>query len=1582
MSSYDEIKRLKLDETREIANVMFPNEDHSTTNLSSLKSNIWGVLKPITNKQIITLHNRIFKNEIAENEVADIKIYVKVIKRLRQRGYTGDVTFDGMNRFIKDNKAANKANKAEKQAIDDLMNLPFQPDIPKPEPKRPHIPKPPSELTPIKPYIDSNREEIERKREKQKEDVIKMKQANYENYTNILKSRRVYHKRPLPPKEMKPLKSYIQRMREEEKQELIVYIEEHKDNHFEELDDNYLLINVPQKYDEAVNELLQNRDYKIDTYGESKIIKDENKPDAIVTYYLNLVPSVDAIRKYLVDTVYGEEQKRNSIPFKLNFDLSGVFEEHYTVNGVPKVEYKSREILSIGDYRNYDYKVQTGKPRYHLNPNIPILVESMNDIDLIMHYIEIVLFNYSVTESSTKLIFVSSVAFKVHRLRKTTGKIVNLPEEFTKSRWVIVDNEDDNLCWYRFLSICLDQSLINAKTNRIQNRTQVAQKILCEDHGAPYKTKMTNAARKVLSEFDGVTMKQMKASAKKHHINVNIYEYDDETKQYTIGTQWFFDKSYDTHSALLYTKNTIIHIMYVTNAEKLTGILVCPKCRSFCLSTKCVHSNLRMEKHSKKCDGIFRKSYIPEKESKPYCPHILENHTYEYCLAHGLKYTPQTYYMTYDFETMEKVVNEKRGKSTTVVSSLVPLSVACCVKSSDGLETRHWDARENNFIVSWITWMFNKADKIVSDKRKYYASLLHTTDLPKFVHRDLYTVTVLGYNSSRFDSNLFKQYLNTSEWKVDNASLIGSPSAMKQMIITHSDDNKVTKLRFIDAQSFVAGGTLKQFGKDFGGIDNSNKGVFPYEAITTDNFNEVLSVSEPFPYDAFYSSLSGKHLITEAEYATYLNDSKRFHSRWDYLLAYNDNDVEMMIKPIDNLIALNGEFNVDLLGNLSVSKNAVCIKYAFAYKDFDPSKDYGTINEKNTFKPTRKWWNNKCASYYKQDEKFNQSHSKTPRDLSLTVTDDDWDAFMKMYDNSKCHLCGEHFTWDNKPTLDRIDNNKGHEISNCKLACSVCNCLRSDNDEKVTRLRIQLKKYCLLNGLPMTISNEDEYYDLRNAITGGLAITMHRYNIKGETKINHFHYDSDTAKVHSIDSDNVVTHVFGIDFNSLYPSAFSSNPHEFNPYHGGVMYMPGRLIERVTDKQTCMQIIKSGKYDVHPKTVFYANVKLECPKDKINDLINFPPVFRNFNIINNESTIGSYMYNYGKANGIASVDKKDTKLTMTLDTMDEYRHFNCYYLWLLLDLGLIIIDVKSVSVYSAHNGFNPFVNEFMKRRQDILAGVSNGNEKFYKLNMNGSYGYDGMNTEKYSKIKIINNDQAYQAIASDTYVNGTKIDSNQYLIQSNPKTYHCKTCLQVAVFTLDNAKFWYLTFYYRFIKNAIDMNKIHFTHGDTDSMYFAVAGDPDAPNTGTFECVIRDKEFYDANVYKFLPKPNGGIADEKKILGCAIEKYGDNEVSLCPKVYTIWNDDNTPKAVKVKGISLKTNDIKSKDYKDVIDNGTVKVGMNRNLQMTRKSGIPQMSRIEVSKNALTGFNNKLITLPNQACAPYMFGLVAADYVHI
>ena len=141
----------------------------------------------------------------------------------------------------------------------------------------------------------------------------------------------------------------------------------------------------------------------------------------------------------------------------------------------------------------------------------------------------------------------------------------------------------------------------------------------------------------------------------------------------------------------------------------------------------------------------------------------------------------------------------------------------------------------DEFIGEWIECMFDKANVIVNDQIEFYKNMLKIEDENKLrtLVRNLNTVTVIGYNSPRFDTNLMKPYLNTKgNWFVNNKGLLGASSSMEQLILTHKNG---VHLRSIDVMGYISGGILAQFGKDYGCVDNSNKGVFPYEAINSKN---------------------------------------------------------------------------------------------------------------------------------------------------------------------------------------------------------------------------------------------------------------------------------------------------------------------------------------------------------------------------------------------------------------------------------------------------------------------------------------------------------------------------------------------------------------------------------------------------------------------------------------------------------------------------------------------------------------------------------------------------------------------------
>jgi hypothetical protein len=149
-------------------------------------------------------------------------------------------------------------------------------------------------------------------------------------------------------------------------------------------------------------------------------------------------------------------------------------------------------------------------------------------------------------------------------------------------------------------------------------------------------------------------------------------------------------------------------------------------------------------------------------------------------------------------------------------------------------------------------------------------------------------------------------------------------------------------------------------------------------------------------------------------------------------------------------------------------------------------------------------------------------------------------------------MCNEGFTDKNKPTLDRIDNNLGHSKSNVKPCCLYCIGIKSDKDEKTQKFYIQLRKFAVKNYLPMTLckGQEELYKFIRGGIVGGLSNVHHRENIRGKTVIQKLSYDKNIDDVDLLPTNpkNIISNIIGVDFNSLYPSAYSSIKHPCNLY--------------------------------------------------------------------------------------------------------------------------------------------------------------------------------------------------------------------------------------------------------------------------------------------------------------------------------------------------------------------------------------------------------------------------------------------------
>jgi hypothetical protein len=266
--------------------------------------------------------------------------------------------------------------------------------------------------------------------------------------------------------------------------------------------------------------------------------------------------------------------------------------------------------------------------------------------------------------------------------------------------------------------------------------------------------------------------------------------------------------------------------------------------------------------------------------------------------------------------------------------------------------------------------------------------------------------------------------------------------------------------------------------------------------------------------------------------------------------------------------------------------------------------------------------------------------------------------------------------------------------------------------------------------------------------------------------------------------------------------------------------------------------------------------------------------------------------------------------------------------------------------------------------------------------MNSAYGKDLVNLELFSKIVFKNKEKTLIDQCLPTYKAARQIQPDFYAIERDSYYYSINTAVQEGFFTLDNAKVILLSFYCSFIANCLDHNRFHLVEGDTDSLYFAISGDPNAGVEQQFTHIIIDKELYDKLYYEWFPNPAFGKEDEKKLLGLAIENQGTNIIAVSCKYYCLIKADEKTVA-KSKGVNVNRNNFTEECYKRCIKESIVQKGINvgfKTIKIDCTDRTYQPVKYEVEKVGLSPkILDKVIVLQDESCAPFIDGYVQKDY---
>ncbi|KAA6359894.1 MAG: hypothetical protein EZS28_044579, partial [Streblomastix strix] len=449
-------------------------------------------------------------------------------------------------------------------------------------------------------------------------------------------------------------------------------------------------------------------------------------------------------------------------------------------------------------------------------------------------------------DSRNLIVGIFNVMFATYKLIDTGARMPYL-DKHVKQHSVHYIDSDYKICFF----IALAYKIRSEIDKKVDNHSVVtfAKQLFAYYYRIKGKYQLfeylyNNAAKKdqslnkYLQDYQGFNIStEMTKFTETFNLVVNIYTYNEElegkTGQYRLFNSYGeLNNESMTLDLLLISDGSEQHVMYVSNVEKLTGVLICPHCHDYVtiLSDTNKRSNEYFNTHVEKCKSSNHEpSILLHDVPMPICPAILNHPTIEYLMAYDLmdQFKAQRGFITYDFETLSDQVMKNITDQTALLSQLSKLSIASIEVYPLGRQQSFYPNRDksyelvkrcytlfdeqsenyqeqldryglpskSSFVHLWLAQTFESAEQIYQCM-KYEDENTNSVGVINAIPFDKY-VKVLGWNSSRFDIALLWDALDCELWTMGVP--IGDLNNTKSITVTHKKSHM--KLQFIDAEN-------------------------------------------------------------------------------------------------------------------------------------------------------------------------------------------------------------------------------------------------------------------------------------------------------------------------------------------------------------------------------------------------------------------------------------------------------------------------------------------------------------------------------------------------------------------------------------------------------------------------------------------------------------------------------------------------------------------------------------------------------------------------------------------------------------
>ena len=752
--------------------------------------------------------------------------------------------------------------------------------------------------------------------------------------------------------------------------------------------------------------------------------------------------------------------------------------------------------------------------------------------------------------------------------------------------------------------------------------------------------------------------------------------------------------------------------------------------------------------------------------------------------------------------------------------------------------------------------------------------------------------------------------------------------------------------------------SLKDFCKSYGG--KIPKKVFPFKLLKK-GLKALKNMGMP-KKKYFYSDLSGKSLLGDTE-KTIDENYKKFTKQYkgnkcknlyEWLLIYSDTDTKAMVKPIENMLQVYFEHNVDLLSSHPTIQSAVLpILMKFA----PPNSNY-IVPDKNTYQILRKSIRGglSCIFCKYSEAHISPVHQNSKHKVKKILTLDSNSQYCGA-------LCGESPVG---PYLIRRKENefRGELYGKSTLAIHWLNWQSRKYHSPIAHMGNTGEGVIFVKGRQYRADGIMDNQKWKTLFFYD-GCTTHGHTKCGRTgdeisPISRKTY-AEMLKETKMRNKNLTSAGYKIVVKNScdFKTDIKNNRKLANFIKHSSLELPSKKT-RMCESQVIKKI-KQGKLFGFA----LVNVEVDKHSPKYDTIKQFPPIIRKLRV--NREMLAPKLQKIALKRKILTRPKECLVGCMSGKNILFYTPVLKY---IINKLDVKITKVHQVIEFAGgqkpFESFGKFVANGRrmgdKQNSSIITNV-------YKTFGSTCYGMFAYRADRARRIKIVPGDEAQKLIMSPRFISLTELTNDFVEIEMQQRKVKDCFPIQVAVATYELAKLNLLKFVYSFLFKYFDPKLFSILQTDTDSATIAFAKE-------NFEDAVKPhkKEDYEKQKYKFLVDDSSKSRYDyfkREPLKFKVEQEGTCFVGLSSKCYFIGkgktkSEQETVK-VATKGVQKERNKslLNKKSFLKALETheGVEIENISFRTRPGQKHKDPHMYTAKVKKIGLQPFDSKRKYLP-------------------